>query len=127
MPVPDDALRITTDVVAGAPVMLLAGELDLAAEEALTTALLELEATVPPLIAVDLTALAFMDSTGSRVLIEAHQRAEEGGRRFVVVAGAGPAREVLERSGLTDYLAVSGDVGGIAAARPVGDEEDGGA
>lgn len=124
MPPSDDILRIDAGEVAGAPLLVLAGELDIAGEPDLTAALLERESQAHGLIAVDLTALEFMDSTGSRVLIEAHARAEAEGRRFVVVAGEGPAREVLERSGLLDHLAVADAPEGVAEARPP--DSDGG-
>lgn len=119
MPNPEEPLQIDVDHVDGATVLGLAGELDLAAEEALTAALVEREAAAGEgIIAVDLSGLEFMDSTGSRVLIEAHMRAESAGRRFVIVAGPGPAREVLERSGLVHHLAVAGTRWDIPAARP---------
>jgi anti-sigma B factor antagonist len=121
VPDPEELLRIDAETVGGATVLILGGELDLAAEPALTAALLASEEDAGGVIAVDLTGLEFMDSTGSRVLIEAHLRAEAAGRRFVVVAGEGPAREVLERSGLVDHLAVADAVAGIPDARPAGD------
>lgn len=121
MPHPEELLRIDADVVAGATVLTLSGELDLAAEPVLIAALRAREEDAEGgVVAVDLSALEFMDSTGSRVLIDAHLRAEASGRRFVVVAGEGPAREVLERSGLVDYLAIADAVAGIPDARPAG-------
>gem|GEM_PF-3157600 len=88
----------------GARVVVLTGELDLAGEDALQDALREAERDAPELLVVDMSALDFVDSTGSRMLIEAHRRAQEAGRRLVVVTGRGAAHLLLTRSGLDRYL-----------------------
>ena len=47
-----------------------------------------------------------MDSTGLRVLLSAHQRAHETGRRFALVRGADQVERVLTLTGVRDLLTV---------------------
>ena len=106
VPDDDDAIRIAVSPGADGPVVALAGDLDMAAEEPVARALRAAEASRPPVLSVDLSALDFIDSTGSRILIDAHRRAGAEGRRLVVVTGDGVARVLLERSGLHRHLCV---------------------
>lgn len=58
-------------------------------------------------VTVDMSGVAFMDSSGLRALIDAHRRAEQSLRRLIV---ADPSRIVLrliDLSGLRDVLHVS--------------------
>jgi anti-anti-sigma factor len=47
-----------------------------------------------------------MDSTGLRVLLGAHQRAQETSRRFALVRGADQVERVLTLTGVRDLLTV---------------------
>jgi anti-anti-sigma factor len=76
--------------------LVLTGEFDLAAIEHFETALAKLEATAPKTIVVDLSGLAFMDSSGLRALVMANHRAERAGRRLAIVPGPAPVRRVFE-------------------------------
>ena len=55
---------------------------------------------------LDLRQIEFMDSTGLRVLLGAHQRAQERGRRFALVRGADQVERVLKLTGVRDLLTV---------------------
>ena len=55
---------------------------------------------------LDLRQIEFMDSTGLRVLLSAHQRAHETGRRFALVRGADQVERVLTLTGVRDLLTV---------------------
>jgi len=57
-------------------------------------------------VVIDLSAVGFVDSSGLRVLVEAHQRAEAEQRRLVLSGSSRPVRRLLEISGLMDYLNV---------------------
>jgi len=48
-----------------------------------------------------------MDSSGLRVIIELHQRAEQSSRRLVVRDPSQPVARLIEVSGLTGHLHVS--------------------
>lgn len=55
---------------------------------------------------LDLSGVGFMDSSGIRVLVDAHQRGEDTGRRVVVANPSRSVRRILEISGLLDHLNV---------------------
>jgi anti-sigma B factor antagonist len=57
-------------------------------------------------VVIDLSAVGFVDSSGLRVLVEAHQRAEAEARRLVLSGANRPVLRLLEISGLMEYLNV---------------------
>jgi anti-sigma B factor antagonist len=54
--------------------------------------------------ALDMAGVEFMDSSGLRMIIELHQRAESESRRLVLKAPSQAVARLLEISGLTDHL-----------------------
>lgn len=80
------------------------GELDLASGEKLTDRLRAVEAEKPPLIVLDLQGLRFMDSSGLALVIRAHTRARNEGRRFVIVPGPPQVQRVFTITGLDTVL-----------------------
>ena len=100
----DPGFSISTSDRGGRAVVLIRGELDLATAP-------ELEKVVGDRldagdeVVVDLRELQFMDSTGLRVLVHAHTRAQ-GEKRFIVVrppAGA-PIAKILAIAGVDSEL-----------------------
>lgn len=87
----------------------LAGEFDLASRDRFRGLMLEIEATGPRAIVVDLSGLTFMDSTGVWSLLEAHERAE-GVRSFLVLDGSGPAHRALSLVGADEILRMADPV-----------------
>ncbi len=84
--------------------LALAGELDAHTAPRLALQLAEL----PPGdgdIVLDIGRVEFMDSSGLRVVIEAHQRASDAGRRLVLRHPTAAVNRLLEISGLSDHLA----------------------
>jgi anti-anti-sigma factor len=55
-------------------------------------------------VVVDLTNLEFIDSTGIRTLLEAHQAARRDGVTLRLLPGPAPVQRVFEISGLLDEL-----------------------
>jgi anti-sigma B factor antagonist len=55
---------------------------------------------------LDMSGVEFMDSSGLRVIIELHQRAEADSRRLVLRAPSQAVGRLLEISGLTEHLNV---------------------
>jgi anti-sigma B factor antagonist len=55
---------------------------------------------------VDLSGVGFVDSSGLRVLIEAHQRAQADSRRLVLSGSTRPVLRLLQITGLMEYLNV---------------------
>jgi anti-anti-sigma factor len=97
---------VATDDADGRLAVAVRGELDLATAP-------ELEAVLMPALSggakvvLDLRPLEFMDSTGVRVIVAAHQAAGESGGSLVLVRTdpEGPVGRVLEISGLDRILA----------------------
>jgi anti-sigma B factor antagonist len=85
------------------------GELDLAAAHQLWESL---EPLLLPgvLVVLDGTAMTFLDSSGLRVLLQAHKRAESDGAVFRVVAPEAAVRRVLDLAGADKYLQLRDDV-----------------
>ncbi len=96
--------RIETSSKAGASVIRIFGELDLATSPALEEELDRVAADDGPMIIVDLAELEFMDSTGLSVLVRAHQRAEEGGQRFGLVNASQQVLRLLTLTGVKERL-----------------------
>lgn len=95
----NDLLRVTaTD--AG---FTLAGEIDGQSSPLLAAALGDV---ADRHIAVDMSAIDFVDSSGLRVLIDAHQRAEEAGGSLTLVEISSPVARLLELSGMNGYLRI---------------------
>ena len=85
-------------------VISVSGELDLASSPALEEELERVAQSDVQLVVVDLRNLEFMDSTGLSVLVRAHQRAEENGRRLGLVNGSQQVQRLLTLTGVADRL-----------------------
>lgn len=82
----------------------LTGDLDLATAEEAERAILEAEDGRPHVLILDLSELAFMDSTGLRVILSASTRAQEQDRRVVLVKGPLVVQRVFEITRLAERL-----------------------
>lgn len=91
-----------------AAVVTMKGDLDIASE-ARATAQLERAMDGCGVLIADLRELAFLDSTGVRVLLAAHLRAQERGLRFGVVRGDGMVARLLEVTRISDRFPVVDD------------------
>ena len=110
-------LDITTHERADGGVQVgLSGELDLATAPKLDDELRHIEANGPPLIVIDLSPLAFMDSSGLRALLAADSRAREAGRRLVLVRGDERVQRVLKITRLDERLEIVDDAETLAGA-----------
>jgi anti-sigma B factor antagonist len=99
----DFAVDVDTDV-AGAALVEVSGELDLATSGELEAALERVSAGGR--IVIDLTNCDFLDSSGLRVLLAGAERAEGEGGEVSVVAPDPGIRRVLELTGAGAKLAV---------------------
>lgn len=83
----------------------LRGELDLATAPELEE-LLESRLGSGQEVVVDLRGLEFMDSSGVRVLVAGHARADRAGTRLLIVrpGGESPVAKIIEVSGLDGEL-----------------------
>ena len=78
------------------------GELDCATVETLRAALDGVENAGR--LVLDLRGLSFMDSTGLRLLVALHQRAQRDGFQLTLVAPAAPVDKAIQVSGLDHAL-----------------------
>lgn len=62
-------------------------------------------------VRVDLSAVTFVDSSGLRVLLEAHLALQQAGRRLVLVAPSRPVVRLFEVTGLAGALDVEPPLG----------------
>lgn len=97
-------LTIETREEADAAILSLSGEFDLAGIEKFERELRKLEAAAPAVLVVDLSGLAFMDSSGLRALVLADRRAQKAGRRLAIVPGQPAVRRVFEITQLDGRL-----------------------
>jgi anti-sigma B factor antagonist len=101
--------EVTVQRSSGTAVVQVAGELDLASAPTLADMLRDLE---PPCdrVILDLSRLTFIDSTGLRLAIAEHRRAELDGFDFVVAGATAPILRVLRVTGLDVALPMAPDV-----------------
>jgi len=90
----------------GSMEVTLAGEFDLSTAADLRECLVRPEVIDAERIRVDLTRVSFLDSSIIGLLVAACKRVRNAGGSFSVDCGTGPARRVLEISGLIEYLQV---------------------
>ena len=96
-------LGVHTDEGPDAVRVSLEGELDLSNVLCVEEELLKVEKRKPALV-LDLRRLRFIDSTGLRVIVSAHQRAARQGRRLRIVQGGDAVRRLFRLSGLERRL-----------------------
>jgi anti-sigma B factor antagonist len=100
VPVPDSPSRCLFSDVDGR--LHVAGELDAHSAP-------DLSDKLGPLLGegdvhLDLSAVEFMDSSGLRVVVDAHQRATAAGAKLIVHDPSKSVRRIIEISGLADHL-----------------------
>ena len=82
----------------------LSGELNLETAGALTRELVRLEEKRPPVLALDLRNLQFIDSSGLRLVVIADADARREGRRLVIVPGPEAVQRVFRKTLLDQRL-----------------------
>jgi anti-sigma B factor antagonist len=100
----------------GVDVLLVEGELDIATAPRLLTVLNKAVQDALHSLVVDLSKVAFMDSTGLALLINAHRRLTRRSKGFAVVCPAGPLRRVFEITDMVETLRVCPDRESATAA-----------
>lgn len=85
-------------------VVAIEGEIDLASVGQIEERIAAAEGERPRQLVIDARAVTFMDSSGLRVLLAAHQRAQEDGREFALVRGSDTVDRLLEVTGLGKRL-----------------------
>lgn len=92
-------LAISSAVESGIARIALGGELDLASAPELEALLRSVEAESPERVVVDLSELAFIDSTGLRLLLQANERSGKRDCEFVLRPGEDAVQRVFDLTG----------------------------
>jgi len=85
--------------------LALVGDIDAHTAPLLAEAIASCDHT---LLLVDMPGIEFVDSSGLRVLIEAHQTAQADGRKIQISNPSTAVTRLLEISGIDDYLNIAG-------------------
>lgn len=87
-------------------VVSVGGEVDLETATQLGDHALDALREVSPNVVLDLTGVTFMDSTGLKVLLGIHRRAQLAGGSMAIAGATRPVRKVLSLTGLDQTFAV---------------------
>jgi anti-anti-sigma factor len=83
----------------------LSGELDLSSALLFEDELRRVEEErQPPVLLLDLSSLKFMDSTGLRLILNAHTRAARAGRRLRILQGSDSVKRIFRLTGVFERL-----------------------
>ena len=82
----------------------LAGELDLASAPLLQSEIESPELATTAMVVLDLQELKFLDSTGLRVLLAAHERSRERGQEFAITRGSEQVQRLLSITRVGEHL-----------------------
>jgi anti-sigma B factor antagonist len=108
-------LDLTTETEGTTVRLALTGELDIAGAARVEQELERIEREPPATIVLDLRELAFMDSTGLRVIVAADSRAREQARRLVIVRGSDTVQRIIEMTRLDERLEIVDDPAAVEA------------
>lgn len=108
-------VTVTSDPAGDPPVVSVSGDLDIGAVTPLERSLARAERVAADVLALDLSEVEMLDSSGLRVLLDAARRARALDRRLVIVAPAGgPVARLLELTLLAEHLDVVRDLDVVA-------------
>jgi anti-anti-sigma factor len=94
--------KIEHDAIDAGHLIAISGEMDLAATPELSTVLLMAATSPGALVVLDLSGVAFVDSTALGTLLKAGGEIEAAGKRLRIVCADGPVRRLLEMTNLTN-------------------------
>ena len=101
---PIQPFGIEHEVSGGRHVLILSGELDMAAAAQLEATLASLSGDGVSELAVDLSRLTFMDSAGLHTVLNARAFCATHGSEFALVAGPPNIQRLFEITGLLDVV-----------------------
>jgi anti-anti-sigma factor len=110
-----ELLDLITETEGATVRLALTGELDIAGAARVEKELERIERESPATIVLDLRELAFMDSTGLRVIVAADSRAREQARRLVIVRGSATVQRIIEMTRLDERLEIVDDPAAVEA------------
>jgi anti-anti-sigma factor len=102
----DKHLRIDLRSEQDRVVLALHGELDLVGAPLLQSEIESAAVDAAPLLVLDLEDLQFIDSSGLRVILSAHERARERGQGFALTRGSPQVQRLLSIAGVSGHLQI---------------------
>jgi anti-sigma B factor antagonist len=105
--------ELETESQGTSSLMRIRGDLDLQVVDQVTEAFTRVEEAGPALLAVDLSGVTFMDSSGMGTIAAAHIRANEAGCRFAIVRPPAGVRQAFDRTRLDEVITISDDLAAI--------------
>ncbi len=87
-------------------VLHLTGELDLASSPIFERALEDADVASAPLLVLDLDELKFVDSTGLRVILLAHEGSRARGQEFAITQGSPQVQRLLSITSVAEHMHV---------------------
>jgi len=90
-------------------IVVVKGEIDLAAAEPLWRVITSVLARGPKRLVIDMVDTTFLDSSGLEVLLRAHAALGRLPEATVLRTPSPPVRRVLELAGVVDFFAYDGD------------------
>jgi len=87
-------------------VLRLHGELDLASAPLLQSEIENAEAAETTLVVLDLDDLEFIDSTGLRIILAAHERSQEHGQTLALTRGSQQVQRLMSITRAGEHLRV---------------------
>lgn len=98
---PDSHFSVGVRVHKRAAVVTVTGELDLASSQVFEEAMAEALGAGTELVVIELGDLEFIDMSGLRVMLDAHDRIERDGKRLMLVNVGQAMMRLLRITGLT--------------------------
>ncbi len=99
-------LQIRVRTIDGVTILDVIGEVDLYTAPQLEEGLRKAAGAPAPLLAVNLSAVAYLDSTALRVLTNVHKQVQERQGAMVVIAGQPTIQKIFRITGLGTVLHV---------------------
>lgn len=87
-------------------VLRLTGELDLGSTSRLQREIESAEIESTPMVVLDLEDLEFIDSTGLRIILGAHERSQKRGQEFAVTRGSPQVQRLLSITRVGEHLRI---------------------
>jgi anti-sigma B factor antagonist len=101
-----DQLRIGVRHGAARVILSLDGELDMATAELLERAIEDVDLDGITTVVLDLERLQFMDSTGLRIVLSAHERCRQRGLGLALTPGSQQVQRLLSVTGVAQHLQI---------------------
>jgi anti-sigma B factor antagonist len=101
-----DHFRIEARNAPDRVVLCLHGELDLASAPLLAQEIENASDATTAMVVLDLQELRFIDSTGLRIVLAAHERSQERGQEFALTRASEQVQRLLTITGVGEHLRI---------------------